>query len=173
MSHTVAHGPSTSAPSDGSRTLILHDAQPESSRHDSNGNGHDVGPLRLRGVHRNQQRVSWEEDVVDNEGMGKKKTKICCIYHRPKQFDESSDEDSSDSDSDSGSDSGPRRTSHHRHGHHHHGHRTPPHAPSHGNGLNMRDSENGGVIHELEDGDDRNAYESVPSKKGKGKHIPH
>lgn len=111
--------------------------------------------------------------MVDNEGMGKKKTKICCIYHRPKQFDESSDEDSSDSDSDSGSDSGPRRTSHHRHGHHHHGHRTPPHAPSHGNGLNMRDSENGGVIHELEDGDDRNAYESVPSKKGKGKHIPH
>jgi len=57
---------------------------------------------------------------VDNEGAGKKKSKskshlsksymvylnpsqhfpVCCIYHKPKRFDESSDEDSSDSDAD-------------------------------------------------------------------------
>jgi len=45
--------------------------------------------------------------VVDNEGMGKKSSKVCCIYHRPHAVDESSgDESSSDSSSDSDSDSG-------------------------------------------------------------------
>jgi len=39
--------------------------------------------------------------VVDNEGCNKKKSKICCIYHKPRRFDESSDESSSESDSDS------------------------------------------------------------------------
>ncbi|KAJ3126375.1 hypothetical protein HK098_007573 [Nowakowskiella sp. JEL0407] len=42
-------------------------------------------------------RVQWAEDVVDNEGMGKKSSKVCCIYHKPYKFDEDSS-DSSDSD---------------------------------------------------------------------------
>ena len=36
---------------------------------------HVVGVLRLRGARRTSQRVAWTEDVVDNEGMGKKKSK--------------------------------------------------------------------------------------------------
>ncbi|KAF9066950.1 phosphatase inhibitor-domain-containing protein [Rhodocollybia butyracea] len=39
-----------------------------------------------------RKSVLWREDVVDNEGAGKKSSKICCIYHQPKAFDESSDE---------------------------------------------------------------------------------
>ncbi|KEY70398.1 hypothetical protein S7711_06566 [Stachybotrys chartarum IBT 7711] len=93
--------------------------------------------LRLRGQHTqhsqetsNGRAVQWADDVVDNEGMGRKSSKgqfnaprlnlghrlvqstkpnicpVCCIYHRPKAVGESSDEsssDSSDSDSDGGS----------------------------------------------------------------------
>lgn len=54
-------------------------------------------------------RVRWTDDVVDNEDMGKKKSKICCIFHPQREFGESSDESlgsSSDSSSDdSGTDS--------------------------------------------------------------------
>ncbi|EFQ30060.1 protein phosphatase inhibitor [Colletotrichum graminicola] len=58
--------------------------------------------LRLRGAHApSRQSVRWAEDVVDNEGLGRKSSKVCCIYHRPKAVDESSDESSSDSSSDS------------------------------------------------------------------------
>ncbi|KAK1245275.1 hypothetical protein MKX08_004904 [Trichoderma sp. CBMAI-0020] len=69
--------------------------------------------LRLRGGNTSNGRsVQWAEDVVDNEGLGRKSSKVCCIYHRPKKVDESSDESSSDSsssDSDSDSDSEPER----------------------------------------------------------------
>ncbi|RMJ28226.1 hypothetical protein PHISP_00929 [Aspergillus sp. HF37] len=91
------------------------------------------GTLRLRGENnptaaetdqegRSTRRIKWSEDVVDNEGMGKKKSKVCCIYHKPRPVGESSSEsesesssDSSDADSDSDCETGPRR--HHGHGH--------------------------------------------------------
>ncbi|KUJ18182.1 uncharacterized protein LY89DRAFT_717783 [Mollisia scopiformis] len=89
--------------------------------------------LHLRGATRQSEevqggetrrRIQWAEDVVDNEGMGKKKSKVCCIYHAPKGIDESSDESSSDSsgsDSDSGDDGAarPARKSGCGHGHDH------------------------------------------------------
>ncbi|KAK4141269.1 phosphatase inhibitor-domain-containing protein [Dichotomopilus funicola] len=86
--------------------------------------------LRLRGAHAPTRRsVQWSSDVVDNEGLGRKKSKVCCIYHRPRGVDESSDESSSDSsDSDSESDGGRRGDSDHQnrgngHNHNHnHGH---------------------------------------------------
>lgn len=73
-------GPSTVVPSDGSRTLTVTDAQPledvgsgEEER-GTRSDGNVVGVLRLRA--RGQgPRVAWTEDVVDNEGLGKKKSK--------------------------------------------------------------------------------------------------
>ena len=44
---------------------------------------------------------------MDNEHLGKKSSKCCCIYHKPRAFGESSSESSAD-DSDDGSDDGPR-----------------------------------------------------------------
>ncbi|OCK83623.1 hypothetical protein K432DRAFT_379331 [Lepidopterella palustris CBS 459.81] len=93
------------------------------------------GTLRLRAEPAEERHIQWAEDVVDNEGMGKKSSKVCCIYHKPRAIDESSDESSSDS-SDSDSDSEPdnstarpvgsgRRSGHPQgrdHGHHHHDH---------------------------------------------------
>lgn len=56
--------------------------------------------------------VRWKQDVVDNEHMNKKKTKICCIFHPQEEDDEGAEHDhehypsdSSDSDSSSSSDS--------------------------------------------------------------------
>ena len=40
------------------------------------------------------RRVTWTEDTIDNEGMGKLKSNLCCIYHRP--GDSSSDTCTSD-----------------------------------------------------------------------------
>ncbi|KAI5995659.1 phosphatase inhibitor-domain-containing protein [Pisolithus albus] len=103
----------TSTPSNGSRTITT--LAPETSvldRTESSGTlggvglgpeevfGPAVGTLRLRGVSRqNAQRVMWGEDVVDNEGCGKKKSKICCIFRKQRRFDESSSESGSDSES--------------------------------------------------------------------------
>lgn len=91
----------TATPSNGSRTIevrpqpVLRLSAPS-------------GVLRLRAEPTEQRHIQWAEDVVDNEGMGKKSSKVCCIYHKPRAADESSDDDSSDSSSsDSDSDSEP------------------------------------------------------------------
>ncbi|KAL4788842.1 phosphatase inhibitor-domain-containing protein [Aspergillus venezuelensis] len=66
---------------------------------DETPSGQDEAPAR---------RIRWSEDVVDNEGMGKKSSKVCCIYHKTRPVGESSSEsESSDSDS-SDSDGGPK-----------------------------------------------------------------
>jgi protein phosphatase 1 regulatory subunit 11 len=57
-----------------------------------------------------------DESVVDNEGMGRKSSKRCCIFHKQRAFGESST-DSSDYEDDNDYD-------HHEdneEGHHHHG----------------------------------------------------
>lgn len=56
------------------------------------------GTLRLRGHRTDERRVAWTENTVDNEKLGRKSSKICCIYHKPKNFDESSSDESSSSD---------------------------------------------------------------------------
>jgi protein phosphatase 1 regulatory subunit 11 len=104
-------------PADGSRTITAQ-RNPEHVNAEPGSAAQIVGTLRLRGT-RSGPRVKWDDEVVDNEGMGKKKSKstfqtcflllayadsflraVCCIYHKPKQFDESSDESSSDEDDD-------------------------------------------------------------------------
>jgi len=112
------------------------------------------------GARTRRPRIQWAEDVVDNEGLGRKKSKVCCIYHAPKAIDESSDESSSDSssddsDSDGGDDGGAR--------------------PS-GTGRGKKDcghDGHDGHDHGKDKGKGRarspNAYEKVPKVKAKGK----
>jgi len=84
--------------------------------------------LRLRGAEtgvRSKKRIQWAEDVIDNEGLGRKSSKVCCIYHAPKPIDESSDESSSDdssSDDNSGDDGNARPVGGRRGGRRAHGH---------------------------------------------------
>lgn len=46
------------------------------------------------------KKVQWEEGVVDNEFMGKKSSKCCCIYAKPHKFGESDTESGSEGDDD-------------------------------------------------------------------------
>ncbi|KAJ7157644.1 phosphatase inhibitor-domain-containing protein [Mycena crocata] len=158
--------PGTSAPGDGSRTITITDASPQEGGSQNPNPDEPVGALHLRGgPRRTRQRVVWDEDVVDNEGCGRKSSKICCIYHKPKNFDESSDEDSSDSDSDSSYDERNRARRNH---HHHHPHPHPD-PPAGGAGAAQRDPQVSSVT-QLEEPSQPNAYEMVPAgKKGKGK----
>ncbi|KAF9778894.1 phosphatase inhibitor-domain-containing protein [Thelephora terrestris] len=158
----IANGPSTSSPSDGSRTQTIHDSQPRADDASSNPS-HDQGNtpqgvLRLRGGPRSRPAVVWREDVIDNENMGKKSTKICCIYHKARKFGESSSEESS-SDSDSECDH-----DHHRHQHH---------RSVQGNGGTEKErNPEGAEVEELESDNEPNAYERPPGwkrKKGKRK----
>ncbi|KAG0000310.1 Type 1 phosphatases regulator ypi1 [Entomortierella chlamydospora] len=92
----------------GSRTITLDPTQIEEQ--DAGEDNHVHGVLELTGQSSPGRRVQWDDDVIDNEHMGKKKSKICCIFKKQKEFGESSDESSSDSDSDSSgseSDGGP------------------------------------------------------------------
>ncbi|CCE62716.1 hypothetical protein TPHA_0D00730 [Tetrapisispora phaffii CBS 4417] len=41
----------------------------------------------------NEQGVRWKSDVIDNENMNKKKTKICCIFHPNVENEEDLEDD--------------------------------------------------------------------------------
>lgn len=78
-------------------------AQPSSSRTQVVEREASPGVLAVRGAAQDEDsNVRFTEEVVDNEHMDKKKSKICCIYHPPAEFGESSEEESCGSD-----DSGP------------------------------------------------------------------
>ncbi|KAF7313149.1 hypothetical protein MKEN_01001100 [Mycena kentingensis (nom. inval.)] len=163
--------PNTSAPSDGSRTVITTHSE---DAHDDNGAGPssvsgEVGILRLRGgpttapARPPRRRVVWTDDTVDNEGCGRKSSKICCIYHKPRKFDESSsEEDDSSSDDDSDSDADDARAAARRRLAQRQMERERAHM--HGDGDCVHEHEHG--VHAP------NAYEKAPpssSRKGMGR----
>jgi protein phosphatase 1 regulatory subunit 11 len=82
-SEMPALGASTS---NGSATMTLVQEQPAES-------SEEVLTLTLHA----RPAVRWDENVVDNEGMGRKSSKRCCIFHKQRAYDESST-DSSDAD---------------------------------------------------------------------------
>jgi len=47
-----------------------------------------------------KKQVSWTQETVDNENAGKKKSKCCCVYVKPKTFGESDTESDSEGDDD-------------------------------------------------------------------------
>ncbi|PSK33551.1 hypothetical protein B9Z65_7438 [Elsinoe australis] len=130
------------------------------------------GPtLRLRAESNTSEsrHVVWAEDVVDNEGMGKKSSKVCCIYHKPKNAGEGSSDESSSSDSDSSESEPdlsraqpgrrpPRRQHNHNHDHDHND-------PSEGGDPDAADKKGKGKGKLRETSP--NAYERVPRRKDK------
>ncbi|KZP00594.1 hypothetical protein CALVIDRAFT_533598 [Calocera viscosa TUFC12733] len=167
--------PNTGAPTNGSRTLVLDDAQPREEGADETGDSsrpHEYdGVLRLRGGPDTRPHVVWSEDVIDNEGLGRKKSKICCIYHKPKEFDESSsDESSSDESDSSGGNLDRAQPARRSRRHHHHDHDAHPSNSRDSSAGSERTREAGGTtVEELPEEPERNAYERQPQpKKGKG-----
>ncbi|KAK4520722.1 uncharacterized protein ATC70_006601 [Mucor velutinosus] len=108
----------------GSRTLTVEEIAQQGQSGDedvvSSDDGEHVGVLRLRGDMNARRRrvIQWDENVIDNEHMNKKKTKICCIYHKPHSIGESS-ESESDSSSDSSSSSNGNDSDHGKCNHKH------------------------------------------------------
>mmetsp|Transcript_38752 Transcript_38752/g.81477 ORF Transcript_38752/g.81477 Transcript_38752/m.81477 type:complete len:165 (-) Transcript_38752:344-838(-) len=67
-----------------------------------NGTNNSEEPV-LRLSLRPRSNVTWDERVVNNEGMGRKSSKRCCIFHKQRAFGESSTESSEDDSGDDGS----------------------------------------------------------------------
>jgi protein phosphatase 1 regulatory subunit 11 len=74
----------------------------------------------LRLTLRARPTVRWDENVEDNEGMGRKSSKRCCIFHKQREFGESSTDSSADEHNDSdentssSDDTKPKATNHQR-----------------------------------------------------------
>lgn len=45
---------------------------------------------------KNSKKVVFTDDTVDNENLNRKKSKCCCIYEKPKTFDQSDSESDED-----------------------------------------------------------------------------
>lgn len=45
---------------------------------------------------RRKKSLKWSQDTVDNENLGKRKSKKCCIFHARRQFGDWSDDNDSD-----------------------------------------------------------------------------
>lgn len=75
--------------SSGSRTVVEPGDQSDSNETEP------VLKLKLKNNKKKQKeekKVGFSEDTIDNENMGKKKSKCCCIYKKSTVFGESSSE---------------------------------------------------------------------------------
>ena len=84
MSLAPHGGPSSAMSREGSRTaLVVQNAeQRDASSVALSGLAVGLPPagtLRLRGAPRDGPHVAWDEHVVDNEGLGRKKSKSTCL----------------------------------------------------------------------------------------------
>lgn len=53
--------------------------------------------IKLR-KRKTEKKVEWSSDTVDNEHLGRRSSKCCCVYEKPKQFGESSSESEGEDD---------------------------------------------------------------------------
>ncbi|SCW00000.1 LAFE_0B07228g1_1 [Lachancea fermentati] len=95
-----------------SHTVTISEPLPVLQLRASNSHARDETEVAQRTSARPQRnQVRWEQDVIDNEHMNKKKSKICCIFHPQQNFDDLDDVEcdhcshSSDSSSSSSSES--------------------------------------------------------------------
>ena len=85
MFTSTRNGPSTSTSGDGSRTLTITNIPTQEENGDEQADdpegGQIIGTLHLRATRLPRPRVAWDEDVIDNEGFGKKKSKSKSHFH--------------------------------------------------------------------------------------------
>lgn len=74
---------------------------PSSSAAGSGAASDQVLILRLH----DRPNITWTDDTVDNEHLGRKSSKRCCIFHKVKKFAES-DSDESDEEGEGGGEQG-------------------------------------------------------------------
>ena len=99
MSNSVANNNNSSSSERSSTTTVTltHTHQSNNSVIEKQEKSDSFGSSTLTLKAKTRRKVRWSADTVDNEHLGKKKSKVCCIYHKARGFDESSSEES-DSD---------------------------------------------------------------------------
>ncbi|XP_023665435.1 E3 ubiquitin-protein ligase PPP1R11 [Brienomyrus brachyistius] len=58
--------------------------------------------IKLR-KRKTEKKVEWSSDTVDNEHLGRRSSKCCCVYEKPRQFGQSSSESEGEDDEGCGS----------------------------------------------------------------------
>nr|ACO11569.1 phosphatase 1 regulatory subunit 11 [Caligus rogercresseyi] len=66
------------------------------TRTEETGVEEDQRKFRLKLRSQREKKVNWEEGTVDNEELGRKKSKCCCVYKKPRAFGESSSSEDED-----------------------------------------------------------------------------
>ena len=92
----------SSSSASGAATATMVITQQQQQQSDTNNNAE--API-LRLSLRPQANVTWDENVINNEGLGRKSSKRCCIFHKQRPFGESSTESSEEDGNDSSSSS--------------------------------------------------------------------
>ena len=49
---------------------------------------------------RDRPNITWSEDTIDNENLGRRSSKRCCIFHKVKKFGESDSDETASEDED-------------------------------------------------------------------------
>ncbi|XP_041481950.1 E3 ubiquitin-protein ligase PPP1R11-like [Lytechinus variegatus] len=80
------------------RTALVHTSTRTTTATEETRSSPSV-TLKLRKP-KSDKKVNWKTGVVDNEHMGRKKSKCCCIYNKPRMFGESSSSSEGESDDD-------------------------------------------------------------------------
>uniref|UniRef100_A0A6I8RLM4 E3 ubiquitin-protein ligase PPP1R11 n=1 Tax=Xenopus tropicalis TaxID=8364 RepID=A0A6I8RLM4_XENTR len=80
-------GPTAGGGATSSTVTTENDTQPE----------HRSLTLKLR-KRKPDKKVEWTCDTVDNENLGRRSSKCCCIYEKPRPFGESSSESEDEDD---------------------------------------------------------------------------
>jgi len=81
----------TSEAGTGSQTITKEETE--------GANGPPTLRLKLKKDEKDRKKVKWTNETVDNEHLGRKKSKCCCIFVKKRPFGES-DSDESDGDCD-------------------------------------------------------------------------
>lgn len=80
--------------SSGSHTVTISDSpQLLQLRASQQRNQEQVGSSDKAPRKKERSKVRWDEKVIDNENMNKKKTKICCIFHPNQNFEDEDEEE--------------------------------------------------------------------------------
>eukprot|EP00013_Stygamoeba_regulata_P013888 CAMPEP_0177667248 /NCGR_PEP_ID=MMETSP0447-20121125/22017_1 /TAXON_ID=0 /ORGANISM="Stygamoeba regulata, Strain BSH-02190019" /LENGTH=151 /DNA_ID=CAMNT_0019173457 /DNA_START=121 /DNA_END=576 /DNA_ORIENTATION=- len=88
MSETRTQPPSASR----THTITIEQASEEHAHREDDEIVLFSLPSQTQRRKKTKAQVHWTNDVVDNEHLGRKSSKVCCIYHKPRRFDESSSE---------------------------------------------------------------------------------
>ncbi|KAL7498748.1 hypothetical protein ACHAWT_006780 [Skeletonema menzelii] len=85
-----SRGTSSSAAGTATSTMVITQQQQQQQTETNTTTEDPILRLSLRP----RSNVTWDQNVINNEGLGRKSSKRCCIFHKQRAFGESSTESS-------------------------------------------------------------------------------